>query len=259
MVRRPLLHNGSTDNDSVYVTRTPLASVLKDSVTLQLQLRYRLLGLLSLYTLRILGKDAAYDEIRILDAFQYVYRAHVLKWTTGHPVPSVASSKASSELNQIQKKKEIWFCGAYQGAIAAQGLLKRTYSVLNNPKHMVLTWPETEARLFVTRFLKSFIATGCIILLEEGGTMFAFEGIEKKCSLKVYLRVHSPQFHWKSEEKDLHRSGRFLIEKVSHQQTKYAQLRVQQAGLQPSDEASRPISPMDARRSCDDNGLNIIL
>ncbi|KAF3635307.1 hypothetical protein FXO37_26054 [Capsicum annuum] len=98
----------------------------------------------------------------------------LFKWTTGHPVPSVAVSKASSELNQIQEKKEIWFCGAYQGygfhedglkagAIAAQGLLKRTYSVLNNPKHMVPTYPETEACLLVTRFLKSFIATGCII------------------------------------------------------------------------------------------------
>ncbi|PHU00149.1 putative bifunctional TENA-E protein [Capsicum chinense] len=161
------------------------------------------------------------------------------------------------------------------GVIAAQGLLKRTYSVLNNPKHMVPTWPETEARLLVTRFLKSFIATGCIIPLEEGGTMFTFEGTEKKCSLKVYLRVHSPQFHWKVEtqgdlgladafihgdfssvdknngllnlfmifvnNRDLkasvtrsskRRNGRFLIEKVSHQQTKYAQLRFQQAGLQ---------------------------
>ncbi|XP_047270130.1 uncharacterized protein LOC107845212 isoform X2 [Capsicum annuum] len=98
----------------------------------------------------------------------------LFKWTTGHPVPSVAVSKASSELNQIQEKKEIWFCGAYQGygfhedglkagAIAAQGLLKRTYSVLNNPKHMVPTYPETEACLLVTRFLKSFIATGCIM------------------------------------------------------------------------------------------------
>ncbi|KAM3373932.1 hypothetical protein P3S68_012646 [Capsicum galapagoense] len=68
----------------------------------------------------------------------------LFKWTTGHPVPSVVASKASSKLNQIQEKKEIWFCGAYQGygfyedglkagAIAALGLLKRTYSILNNP------------------------------------------------------------------------------------------------------------------------------
>ncbi|XP_006354535.1 tuberculostearic acid methyltransferase UfaA1-like [Solanum tuberosum] len=59
------------------------------------------------------------------------------------------------------------------------------------------TWTETGARLLVTRFFKSFIQTGCIILLEEGGTTFTFQGTERKCSLKVSLRVHSMQFYWK--------------------------------------------------------------
>lgn len=36
-----------------------------------------------------------------------------------------------------------------------------------------------------------------ISLLEEGGTVFNFEGTMKKCSLKTVLRVHSPQFYWK--------------------------------------------------------------
>ncbi|XP_059282844.1 uncharacterized protein LOC132036253 isoform X4 [Lycium ferocissimum] len=132
----------------------------------------------------------------------------LLKWKTSHPVPSIAASKASCEQHQIQGKRGIWFCGANQGygfhedglkagAIAAHGLLKRNFIVLNNHKHMVPTWPETGARLLVTRFLKSFIATGCIIFLEEGGTMFTFEGTEKKSSLKVSLRVHRPQFYWK--------------------------------------------------------------
>lgn len=39
----------------------------------------------------------------------------LLKWSTGHPVPSVAASKASIELDLIQGKRGIWFCGAYQG------------------------------------------------------------------------------------------------------------------------------------------------
>lgn len=39
----------------------------------------------------------------------------LLKWTTGHPVPSVAATKASLELHNIQGKRGIWFCGAYQG------------------------------------------------------------------------------------------------------------------------------------------------
>lgn len=41
----------------------------------------------------------------------------VLKWTTSHPVPSIAASKASLELEKIQGKRKIWFCGAYQGTL----------------------------------------------------------------------------------------------------------------------------------------------
>lgn len=39
----------------------------------------------------------------------------LLKWSTGHPVPSVAAYKASAELDSIQGKRRIWFSGAYQG------------------------------------------------------------------------------------------------------------------------------------------------
>ncbi|KAH0739811.1 hypothetical protein KY290_038516 [Solanum tuberosum] len=234
-------------------------------------------------TLRMLGEEATFDEIRILGAFQYVYcdiflhcdktllprnpaawsswnflgtmnsrvcvtywlnilqnlgeterpycvtlnpphtpEHTLLKWTTGHPVPSVAASKASSELYQIQGKRGIWFCGAYQGygfhedglkagVVAADGMLRRNCSILDNPKHMVPTWPETGARIIVTRFLKSFIQTGCIILLEEGGTIFTFQGTDKKCSLKVSLRVHSTQFYWKvATEADIGLADAFI-------------------------------------------------
>ncbi|KAK4266193.1 hypothetical protein QN277_027153 [Acacia crassicarpa] len=132
----------------------------------------------------------------------------LLKWSTGHPVPSVAASKASSELDLIQGKRRIWFCGAYQGygfhedglkagMTAAHGVLGRCCALISNPKHMVPSWTELGARLFVTRFLKSYISTGCLILLEEGGTMFTFEGHEKGSLLKSVIRVHSPQFYWK--------------------------------------------------------------
>ncbi|KAL3339576.1 hypothetical protein AABB24_028263 [Solanum stoloniferum] len=220
-------------------------------------------------TLKMLGKEATGDEIRILGAFQYVYSdvflhcdktflplnpttwsacnflgtmnnrgcvtyclsiiqnlgesklpyfvtvdpphtpQHTLvKWRTSHSVPSVAASKASRALHQIQGRRGIWFCGAYQGygfhanglkagVVAADSMLRRSCSIRDNPKHMVPTWPETGARLVVARFFKSFIQTGCIILLEEGGTIFTFQGTERKCSLKVSLRVHSTQFYWK--------------------------------------------------------------
>ncbi|BFG14191.1 hypothetical protein CerSpe_004660 [Prunus speciosa] len=132
----------------------------------------------------------------------------LLKWSTSHPVPSVAASKASLELHRIQGKRGIWFCGAYQGygfhedglkagMAAAHDMLGKGCALLSNPKHMVPSLTETGARLFVTRFLRNYISTGCLILLEEGGTIFNFEGTRKGCSLKCVLRVHTPQFYWK--------------------------------------------------------------
>ncbi|CAK9139533.1 unnamed protein product [Ilex paraguariensis] len=219
--------------------------------------------------LKILGKQATYDELRVLGAFNYVYSdiflhrdknlmpknpaawsawnflgtidnnvcltywlnvlqnidqtslpylvtlnpSHtpehtLLKWSTGHPVPSVAASKASLELDHIQGQRGIWFCGAYQGygfhedgvkagMIAAHGILQKNFVALNDPKHMVPSLIETGARLFVTRFLERYISVGNLILLEEGGTIFTFEGTKKKNFLKVSIKVHSPQFYWK--------------------------------------------------------------
>ncbi|CAD6252908.1 unnamed protein product [Miscanthus lutarioriparius] len=39
----------------------------------------------------------------------------LLKWHTSHPIPSIAAAKANHDLNNIQGKRGIWFCGAYQG------------------------------------------------------------------------------------------------------------------------------------------------
>ncbi|KAJ8434860.1 hypothetical protein Cgig2_022139 [Carnegiea gigantea] len=170
----------------------------------------------------------------------------LLNWSTGHPVPSVAATKASLELNSIQGKRGIWFCGAYQGygfhedglkddlqfriyvrcslmcgvllTIASQagisagnGLLGRSSRMLTNPKQMVSSWKETAACLFVTRFLRRFISAGCLILLEEGGTILTFEGSSKQCNLKVSLRIHNPHFYWKvAIEADLGLADAFI-------------------------------------------------
>lgn len=41
---------------------------------------------------------------------------HILfKWSTCHPIPSVAASKALYELDSLQGKRNFWFCGVYQG------------------------------------------------------------------------------------------------------------------------------------------------
>ncbi|KAL5068299.1 hypothetical protein RYX36_019186 [Vicia faba] len=139
---------------------------------------------------------------------EHVPENTLLKWSTGHPVPSVAAYKASVELNHIQGKRTIWFSGAYQGygfhedglkagMVAAHDVLGKCCNLKTNPKHMVPSWKELGARHFVTRFLTYFITTGSLTLLEEGGTMFTFEGTGKKCSPKTVLRVHNPQFYWK--------------------------------------------------------------
>ncbi|GAU23787.1 hypothetical protein TSUD_26950 [Trifolium subterraneum] len=160
---------------------------------------------------------------------EHVPKNTLLKWSTGHPVPSVAAYKASVELDHIQGKRRIWFSGAYQGygfhedglkagMIAAHGILGKCCTLQANPKHMVPSWKELGARLFVTRFLSCFITTGSLTLLEEGGTMFTFEGTGKKCSPKSVLRVHNPQFYWKNEDEDLKdaqmRKISLLIEKA---------------------------------------------
>ncbi|XP_039686142.1 uncharacterized protein [Medicago truncatula] len=132
----------------------------------------------------------------------------LFKWSTGHLVPTVAASKASHELNHIQGKRKIWFSGVYQGYAyhgdelkagmdAAYDILGRICSLQRNLKYIVPSWTEVGARLFVTRFLSAYITTGCLMLLEDGGTIFTFEGSKKKCSLKSVLRIHNPQFYWK--------------------------------------------------------------
>nr|AXM43880.1 cyclopropane synthase isoform 2 [Litchi chinensis] len=132
----------------------------------------------------------------------------LLKWSTGHPAPSVAASKASRELDLIQGKRGMWFCGAYQGygfhedqlkwgLIAAHSLLGKSCAILSNPRHMAPSVMETGARLFVTRFLRRHIIAGRLILMEDGGAVFNFEGTRKNCRLETILRIHNPEFYWK--------------------------------------------------------------
>ncbi|KAL5990383.1 hypothetical protein ACLOJK_011283 [Asimina triloba] len=128
---------------------------------------------------------------------------NLLKWTTSHPFPSVAASKAMHELDGIQGKRRLWFCygfhedGLKAGLAAAHGVLGKNCILLRNIKHMVPSLMETGARLVVTRFLGRFISVGSLILLEEGGTIFEFAGSKKKSCLKSVIKVHHPSFYWK--------------------------------------------------------------
>ncbi|XWS53768.1 hypothetical protein CRYUN_Cryun10bG0028600 [Craigia yunnanensis] len=128
----------------------------------------------------------------------------LLKWSTGHPIPSIAASKASLELDQIQGKRGIWFCGYHfhedefkAGMIAAHGILGNHSSVLNSLRHLSPSFGEMGARLFVTKFFQQYISVGCVILFEEGCRVFTFKGSMGTCPLKTVLKVHNRQFYWK--------------------------------------------------------------
>ncbi|XP_050387609.1 uncharacterized protein LOC126803920 isoform X2 [Argentina anserina] len=58
---------------------------------------------------------------------------------------------------------------------------------------------EKISRLYVTKFLRQYVSTGCLILSEDGGTVEeTFEGTKNGCSVKCVLIVHDPaQFYWK--------------------------------------------------------------
>ncbi|KVH93503.1 Mycolic acid cyclopropane synthase [Cynara cardunculus var. scolymus] len=132
----------------------------------------------------------------------------LLKQSMGQPIPTVAASKALAELNHIQGKRGIWFCGSYQGygfhedelkagVVVANGMINQSYEFLNNPKQMVPSLMEAGARSLVVRFLRDYIAIGTLILLEDGGETFTFEGTIQKGPLKVYMKIHNLQFYWK--------------------------------------------------------------
>ncbi|KAG2306744.1 hypothetical protein Bca52824_026492 [Brassica carinata] len=135
----------------------------------------------------------------------------LFKWTTGHSLPSVSAWKASQELNNIQGKRGLWFCGSYQGygfhedglkagMTAAQSLLGKHMAPppLSKPNYMVPpSLTEKGARFLFTRFLRQFISTGCVTVYEEGGTMFSFKGKDLRCNLESVIKIHSPHFYWK--------------------------------------------------------------
>ncbi|SPT15850.1 unnamed protein product [Triticum aestivum] len=139
----------------------------------------------------------------------------LLKWCASQPIPSVAAVKAFLELDKIQGKRGIWFCGEDQGhglqeyglkagKVVAQGVLGKNGDLLVNPKQMVPSWTEAGARLLVARFLNRSISIGNLILLEDGGSMLSFGNASGKRHVKSVLRVHDPMFYWKvATESDL--------------------------------------------------------
>ncbi|KAL0799526.1 hypothetical protein Bca101_054701 [Brassica carinata] len=120
-----------------------------------------------------LGKE--HDPLFLTFNPEYTPKKTLFKWTTSHPVPSVSTWKASQELHQIQGKRGLWFCGAYQGyGFHEEGL-----------KALIISIAGMAAAQVPNR------------IHEEGGTVFTFEGKDSRCQLKSILEIHSPQFYWK--------------------------------------------------------------
>lgn len=129
-------------------------------------------------------------------------------WSTSHPVPTPAAAQASKEFDVIQGKRGIWFCGAYQGygfhedglkagTQVAYDMMGERFNALRDTKQISLSWYEIGARQVVISFLQRYICTGYLCLLEDGGTIFQFEGNDTRCDKKSILRIHHPSFYWK--------------------------------------------------------------
>lgn len=132
----------------------------------------------------------------------------ILTWYTSHPIPSPAAVVASKQLNSIQGKRGLWFCGAYQGygfhedglksgLRAANDLLGSTFDPLKNIKYASPTWPEAAARLVVIAFLRQYIKTGCLQFQEAGGPVISFGEHKSGISHKCILRINHSSFYWK--------------------------------------------------------------
>ncbi|KAK4721802.1 hypothetical protein R3W88_012035 [Solanum pinnatisectum] len=122
------------------------------------------------------------------------------------------------------------------GLVAADGMLRRNCSVLYNPKHLVPTWPETGARLLVTRFFKSYIQTGLIIEDEDlkVAQLRKISLLIEKAKISKEHHILEIGFGWGTLAMEVVKQTgcKYTSITLSEKQLEYAQLRVEQAGLQ---------------------------
>jgi hypothetical protein len=75
----------------------------------------------------------------------------LLKWSTGHVVPTITASKAFLELDHIQGKRKIWFSsGAYKGKLQLLviTLLNLITNIITTLCHLFLYWTRKEDCVF---------------------------------------------------------------------------------------------------------------
>ena len=87
----------------------------------------------------------------------------LLKWCASLPVPSVAAAKAYLQFDQIQGKRGIWFCGAYEGNMFHE--FQFVYNLF------VITCMYTYVRSI---YLYCIIKVGCEMMSRKLGHKFLF-------------------------------------------------------------------------------------
>lgn len=129
----------------------------------------------------------------------------VSKWTTDHPIPTVASANAAKSLAAVQGTNNVWFCGAYlghgfhedgfkSGFAAAHHLINTPCFILPNYPQFSMTTMEKGFKSLVLSYLREFIAIGRLEICEDGGSVMVF-GDEREPS--VCILVHSANFYTK--------------------------------------------------------------
>ncbi|XP_037487880.1 uncharacterized protein LOC119366277 isoform X4 [Triticum dicoccoides] len=120
----------------------------------------------------------------------------LLKWNISLPVPSAAAAKAYLQLDQIQGKRGIWFCGAYQGWESSSSRFawkEMRASVVPKADHSIM-----DRGWGTPCICKIFHAIHIHRLVEAGGSVFSFGEACNKCHVKSVVRVHDPLFYWKA-------------------------------------------------------------
>ncbi|KAH0686822.1 hypothetical protein KY290_019500 [Solanum tuberosum] len=91
-------------------------------------------------TMKMLGKEATCNETTILGAFEYVDRAYVACLSGQRATQSLQLLHQKLHVSYIKSKgrEEYGFMEIINaGVVAADGMLRRNFGILDNPEHML--------------------------------------------------------------------------------------------------------------------------
>jgi len=128
----------------------------------------------------------------------------VERFIMSHPVPSTASVAAQRRTKDIQGINGLYFCGAWQeygfhedgvrsGLSAAQFALgNRSWAPIPNHPRMKFSSFQSASKLAVMNFLRSYVITGRLQVVEAGGDSYVFGNGQSPASS---IFVKDPAFY----------------------------------------------------------------